>query len=76
MTNLETRVAQLEARMGVAPAAYPNIMFTNVNFHHPDESPPEEVVVPGVYLLTFGRRLTPEELEAVRVEYKREHGIE
>lgn len=74
--NLERRIERLEDKLGVKPQPYPNLMTTNVNFYFPDEPPPEMIVVPGVYLLTFGRRLTPEELEQVRLEYKRKHGIE
>jgi hypothetical protein len=76
MSNLETRVAQLEDKLGITAASYPHIITTNVNFYHPDEPPPEWVVVPGVYMLVYGRSLTPEELEQFRTDYKREHGIE
>jgi hypothetical protein len=71
--NLQRRVEKLEERLGLKAAPYPDLVFTNVNFDFPDEPPPEMIVVPGVYLLTFGRRLTPEELEQVRADYKREH---
>jgi len=76
MKNLEKRIAQLEDRLGIGPAPYPHIITTNVNFHHPDEPPPEQVVVPGVYMMVWGRSLTLEELEQFRTDYKREHGIE
>jgi hypothetical protein len=76
MTNLGKRVAQLEDKLGITPGPYPYIVTTNVNFHHPDEPPPEEVVVPGVYMCVFGRSLTPEELEQFRADYKRKHGFD
>ena len=77
-TTFHRRVEKLEEKLGLktGPQPYPHLLITNVNFHHPDEPPPEEIVVAGVYVHTFGRRLTPEELEQFRTKYKREHGIE
>lgn len=76
MSSLEKRVAQLEEQFGVKLGPYPYLITTNVNFDHPDEPPPEQIVVPGIYLITYGRPLTPAELEQFRAEYKREHDDE
>jgi hypothetical protein len=74
--NLSRRLDRLEERLGVKPQPYPHVMTTNINFYHPDECPPELVLVPDVYLVVFGRNLTPAELEALRADYKRKHGID
>jgi hypothetical protein len=74
--DLARRLDRLEERLGVKSAPYPNIITTTVNFDFPDEPPPEMIVGPGVYFLTFGRVLTPEELEEFRADYWKSHGIE
>ena len=68
--NLQRRIEQLEARMGITPGR-PHLIITNVRFA--DDA---LELVPGVYIEVFGRPLTPEEFNQVHADWEREHGVE
>ena len=73
--NYRRRIDHLEEKMGMKSQPYPHVIVTNL--------PPDEEsgcsfeLAPGrVYVDVIGRELVPGEIEQLRVDWLRKHGVE
>lgn len=68
--NFLRKIERLEEKLGIKSGPYPHVILTNIRWG--DDA---IELVPGIYIETFSRALTPAEFEQERANWKREHRV-